>query len=110
MVVGLEPVPGLLTYLTSHGSTGSENRGSAGPAERNLACLSYDTVAEPDGAQHFLHHDKHGHVDAIAYDDNHGHRLVPPRRRPWPRRPGGRGRQPAVGGSRWLALSVLAHY
>jgi hypothetical protein len=30
---------------------------------------SYDTVATP-GGQEYVHHDHHGHIDAIAYDHN----------------------------------------
>ncbi len=32
---------------------------------------NYDTAADSDGHYMFLHHDVHGHVDAIAYDNNH---------------------------------------
>jgi hypothetical protein len=32
---------------------------------------SYDTAADDHGHYAFLHHDAHGHVDAIAIDNNH---------------------------------------
>src|SRR6266498_4043803 len=32
---------------------------------------NYDTVADNHGHYAFVHHDTHGHVDAIAYDNNH---------------------------------------
>jgi hypothetical protein len=32
---------------------------------------NYDTVADDHGHYAFVHHDSHGHVDAIAYDNNH---------------------------------------
>ena len=32
---------------------------------------NYDTAADSDGHYMFLHHDVHGHVDAIASDQNH---------------------------------------
>ncbi len=35
----------------------------------------YDTVATPEGQQEFMHHDSHGHADAIAWDYNHDGRI-----------------------------------
>ena len=32
---------------------------------------AYDTVQDTHGHDAFVHHDAHGHIDAIAYDDNH---------------------------------------
>jgi hypothetical protein len=32
---------------------------------------SYDTVVDDQGHYNYLHHDAHGHIDAIAYDNNH---------------------------------------
>jgi hypothetical protein len=36
---------------------------------------SYDTVVDNEGHYNFLHHDAHGHIDAVAYDNNHDGRI-----------------------------------
>ncbi len=36
---------------------------------------SYDAVHEPSGGYAFIHHDSHGNVDAIAYDDDSDGRI-----------------------------------
>jgi hypothetical protein len=35
----------------------------------------YDTLTNSSGEYEFVHHDSHGHVDAVAYDVNHDGRI-----------------------------------